>query len=193
MTSHVIDPVTWTVDDGGMDTRIDPPPVVPRPLLIQLIQLWALTMVAFGLAIAAVPWVRETLFPWMARGDADFDATFGEIEQEYLTFNQALMGSLTAGLGLAVFWLAREALARGERWGWTAIATSVGLWFVVDSAASIATGFGRNAISNVVLVAPLLPLLWLIRPATHERRVTDVSADPTGRPHAVHTGDTSSP
>lgn len=155
-------------------------------------------MVAFGLAIVTVPWVRETLFPWMAGGDAGlesgFDAGFGELERDYLTFNQTLMGALTAGLGLAVFWIAREALARGERWGWSAIATSVGLWFVVDSAASVATGFGRNAICNVVLVAPLLPLLWLTRPTRGSRSgVTEVSADPTPRPHAVHTGDTSSP
>lgn len=191
MTSHVIDPVTSHNDDGDMDIDHSHP-VVPDPVVTRLLQLWAVAMVAFGLAIAAVPWVRETLFPWMARGDADFDAGFGAREQDYLTFNQTLIGALTAGLGLAVFWLAREPLARGERWGWTAIATSVGLWFTVDSAASIATGFGRNAISNVVLVAPLLPLMWLVRPGSSVG-VTEVSADPTGRPHAVHTGDTSSP
>jgi hypothetical protein len=151
-------------------------------------------MVAFGLAITTVRWVRTTVFPWMADGDTDLTAGLSGVEEDFLTFNQTLIGALTAGLGLAVFWLAREAVARGERWGWVAIATSVGLWFVVDSAASVATGFERNAVCNVVLVAPLLPLLWLTRPAApRSSRVTDVSVDPTGRPHAVHTGDTSSP
>ena len=168
-------------------------PFTPRPVVPRLVELWALAMVAFGLVIATVPWVRESLFPWMAGGDAGLDAGLGELERDFLTFNQTLMGALTAGLGLAVFWIAREALARGERWAWSAIATSVGLWFVVDSVASIATGFGRNAICNVVLVAPLLPALWLTRPSRGPREVTEVSADPTPRPHAVHTGDTSSP
>jgi hypothetical protein len=184
MTCHVIDAVTCRVDDGSMDT-----PLAPR-----LLQLWALTMVAFGLAITTIPWVRTTLFPWMAGADTDLGARLTGAQQDYLTFNQTLMGALTAGLGLAVFWLAREAVARGERWGWMAIATSVGLWFVVDSAASIATGFPRNAICNVVLVAPLLPLMWLTRPADRvPGRVTEVSADPADRPYPVHTGDTSSP
>jgi hypothetical protein len=163
-------------------------------LASRLLQLWALTMVAFGLAIATVPWVRTTLFPWMADADTDLDAGLTGLQQDYLTFNQTLIGALTAGLGLAVFWLAREPLARGERWGWTAIATSVGLWFVVDSAASIATGFARNAVCNVVLVTPLALLLWLSRPgADGPGRVTEVSADRADRPTAVHTADTSAP
>lgn len=129
-----------------------------------LLQTWSLTMLVFGIAIAAVPWVRIDLFSWIARGDTGLTAGFSDDARDYLAFNQSLMGALTAGLGLAAFWFARVPIARREAWGWHAFASSVGLWFVVDNVASVATGHPRNTVFNLVLVAPLLPLLWATRP-----------------------------
>lgn len=128
------------------------------------LQAWSLTMVAFGLAIAAVPWVRIDLFSWVARGDADLTAGFSDEARDYLAFNQSLMGALTAGLGVAALWLARLPIARREPWGWFAFASAIGGWFVIDNVASVATGYPRNVVLNVVLVAPLVPLLWSTRP-----------------------------
>jgi hypothetical protein len=129
-----------------------------------LLQAWSLTMVTFGVAIAAVPWVRIDLFSWVARGETGLTAGFSDEARDYLAFNQSLMGALTAGLGLAAFWFARVPIARREGWGWHAFASSIGLWFVIDNVASVATGHPRNVVLNVVLVAPLLPLLWATRP-----------------------------
>ena len=129
-----------------------------------LLQAWSLTMVAFGLAIAAVPWVRIDLFSWVARGDTELTASFPEEARDYLAFNQSLMGALTAGLGVAALWFARVPIARREPWGWAAFASAIGGWFVIDNVASIATGYPRNVVLNLVLVAPLVPLLWSARP-----------------------------
>lgn len=129
-----------------------------------LLQAWSFTMIAFGIAIAAVPWVRIDVFSWIARGDIELTAGFSDDARDYLAFNQSLMGALTAGLGLAAFWFARVPIARSEAWGWNAVASSIGLWFVVDNVASVATGYPRNVVFNLVLVAPLLPLLWAARP-----------------------------
>jgi len=131
----------------------------------QLLQVWCEAMIAFGLAIALIPWVRDDFFAWIATGDADHARDWPQAARDYVTFNQALLGALTAGLGLAAFWLARVPIARGEAWAWTAFVTSVGLWFVVDNIASIALGFPRNVVFNVVLVAPAVPLLWTARRA----------------------------
>lgn len=128
------------------------------------LQGWALAMVAFGLATAAIPWVRGDLFSWIATGDTDLVDGFPPEARDYLAFNQALLGAVTAALGLAAFWLAREAVARQERWGWTALASTLGLWFVVDNIASLAMGYASNVVFNLVLTAPAVPLLWLTRP-----------------------------
>jgi hypothetical protein len=129
-----------------------------------LLQAWSLTMVAFGIAIAAVPWVRIDLFSWVARGETGLTVGFSDDARDYLAFNQSLMGALTAGLGLAAFWLARVPIARREAWGWHAFTSSIGLWFVIDNLASVATGYPRNVVLNVVLVAPAIPVLVATRP-----------------------------
>lgn len=154
MTCHVIDSLTPGRHDDSMT----------RTTSSRLLQLWTDAMIAFGIAIATVPWVRNDVFSWIADGDTALTDPFGAPAREYLAFNQALLGALTAGLGLAAFWLARVPIARGEPWGWYAFVSSVGLWFAVDNIVSIALGFPRNVVFNVVLVAPALPLLWATRP-----------------------------
>jgi hypothetical protein len=128
-------------------------------------------MVAFGVATATIPWVRDELFGWIAAGDTSYTSTFGETATDYLEFNQALLGALTAGLGLASFWFARIPIARHEPWGWYAFTSSIGLWFVIDNVASVAFGFPRNVVFNVVLVAPALPLVWVTRPPSAANEV----------------------
>lgn len=146
-------------------------PITSRPTLTDTpaadrgLQAWTLAMVAFGLATAAITWVRNDLFSWIATGDSDaFDGASPDV-RDYIAFNQALLGAVTAALGLAAFWLARVPVARRERWGSAALVTTLGLWFVVDNAASLATGYPRNVVFNLALTAPALPLLWLTRPA----------------------------
>lgn len=149
-----------------MEPNSHPTPTIPHRLL----QDWALAMVVFGLAIVLVPWVRDDLFGWIAVGDTGYVDSFGDEARDYLRLNQAIMGAVTAGLGLAGFWLARVPIVRGERWAWNALATSIGLWFVVDVAGSVAAGYPRNVGFNVILVLPLLPLLWLTHPGRSEAR-----------------------
>ena len=134
------------------------------------LQAWTLAMVAFGLATAAIAWVRNDLFSWIATGDADHLDGMPLDARDYLAFSHALLGAVTAALGLAAFWLARVPVARQERWGWTALVTTLALWFVVDNTASLVTGFPRNVVFNLVLTAPAFPLLWLTRPARRRRR-----------------------
>lgn len=136
----------------------------PPPTAVRLLQLWTGTMIAFGIAIAAIPWVRDDMFSWIARGDASYASGFSAEARDYLAFNQALIGALTAGLGVAAFWLARIPIAHGERWGWYAFGSSIGAWFAIDVMSSVALGFPRNVVFNIVLVVPLLPLLWTTRP-----------------------------
>ncbi len=74
----------------------------------------------------------------------------------------ARMGAVTLGWGATVLAVVRgtadmpaaQALAL-----WRGITTALLLWYVVDSALSVATGFWRNALSNTVLIGWYLLLV----------------------------------
>ena len=67
-------------------------------------------------------------------------------------------GGLTAGLG-AIFVAAARALDQGPAAVARALAIGVGVWFVVDSAASAAHGSWQNVIGNLGFLAVGLPPL----------------------------------
>ena len=81
----------------------------------------------------------------------------------YLRFTISLMGAVTFGWAAtlyaafrAAWWLDGAAAAPI----WRLITAGVLVWWAIDSAASIATGFGINAVSNtIVLVLFLVPVL----------------------------------
>lgn len=170
MTSQVIDTMTRLAHDQAMTTAHGPTAhtsttsTSDRPLAPVLLQAWAATMAVFGLAIATVSRVRGDLFEWIAFGTTDPGLGLSADARDYLVFNQALMGALTAGLGVALVWLARAMTTR-DHVAWWAFVTALGTWFVIDCVGSLATGFGRNVVFNAVLVAPAVPLLWSLRPA----------------------------
>lgn len=69
-----------------------------------------------------------------------------------LRFAFSLMGALSIGWGLTVL-----AMTRAEGMAlWRAVGAAVIVWYVIDSAASVATGFPRNAVSNTLLLALFL-------------------------------------
>ena len=78
MTRQVMVMRTSRAHDDDMNTR----------RFALLIEIWSLAVVAFGLAAVTVPWVRDTLFAWMATGDtshtADFDGN-GTFDREGTT------------------------------------------------------------------------------------------------------------
>jgi hypothetical protein len=69
-------------------------------------------------------------------------------------------GATIAGWGVVIALLAHESFARGERWAWWALAAGTFLWFVLDTAVSLAHGVGFNVAFNIaVLVMIGTPLL----------------------------------
>lgn len=86
------------------------------------------------------------------------------------------MGAVTLGWGATVLAVVRgtgdmpaaQALAL-----WRGITAALLLWYVVDSALSVATGFWRNALSNTVLIGWYL---LLMRRNTATRAVSAASS-----------------
>ena len=118
--------------------------------------VWCLGVVLFGLVLAGgafeatsapVRWVLESL---QGPGEVVFDPT--------LRFSLAVMGCVSIGWAASMLAVMLVAFRMGERAGalWSAITLGVVLWFITDSALSVATGFGLNVIPNVALLATYL-------------------------------------
>lgn len=123
------------------------------------ITLWCWGVVAFGvvLASAGLPGadgVARALFGLLGgvpAGADFFDATG-------MRFSVALMGAVSIGWGFTMLFLLPAITAAGPS-AWRGLTGALLIWFAVDSALSVATGFWLNAVSNTVLLAAyLIPL-----------------------------------
>jgi hypothetical protein len=122
--------------------------------------IWAASVIVFGFVIA---------------GGA-FEATSGPISLIYESlqgpapftfdaptrFSQGVLGAVTIGWGLTVLLILPTVIDLGAKGRpfWIAIGAGLAAWYVIDSALSIATGFGLNLIANTALaVGFLIPML----------------------------------
>ena len=119
-------------------------------------KVWCWGVIVFGvvLATAAVPpadgLVRTlyTLFSGGGENAAAFDTNA-------MRFGLGLQGALTMGWGLTLL-----AAIRAGAPIWRELTAAVLVWYVVDSAISVSTGFALNAVSNTVLtIAFLIPVM----------------------------------
>jgi hypothetical protein len=96
--------------------------------------------------------------PWLLLMDIlrwPTDATASTFGTEARVLN-AVCGGMLAGWGVLLYWMAAGPVARGDRQARQAYVLSAGVWFVIDSSASLAAGWPGNAAMNVMFLAGLL-------------------------------------
>jgi hypothetical protein len=132
-------------------TTTAPTPVaatrVPQPSVVAASRVLTVAGLGFVALAVAAPDLLATLYALIAHGDTVVDMTAGT------RLGAALFGALTVGWGLTL-----ERLGRGEGVVRAAVIGIV-VWYLVDSAASIALGFGWNALSNTGFVVVVVGLL----------------------------------
>jgi hypothetical protein len=107
--------------------------------------------------------LTTSLFEWIVFGSAESPIPVGAAAR-YVTFVYGVLGAVMVGWACLLWPLVRGPIRRRESWAWSAIAASVGVWFVVDSTLSLASGFGENALLNLVFaIAFAVPLLAIRR------------------------------
>lgn len=124
------------------------------------LNVWAGAVVVFGLVLAgggldATDQPAEFLLTLLG-GGAPLDWT------DHLRFSVALMGAVTIGWGItfAAAFDAAHRLGDAAAPVWRMITVAVAVWFVIDGALSIATGFALNVVSNTaLLIGYLLPVI----------------------------------
>jgi hypothetical protein len=123
-------------------------------------KVWCWGVLGFGvlLVTAAVPpldGLIRTLFALFSTDPAN-PAAF---DLQAVRFGLGLQGALTIGWALTMMALVRAAETLGAP-VWRALTFALLIWYAIDSAISVATGMGFNAISNTLLViAYLVPVL----------------------------------
>jgi len=79
-----------------------------------------------------------------------------------LRFAMGIMGMVTLGWAITIYAVIRAADMLGEAGApiWRLFLVAIGVWYVLDSLVSVATGFGLNVVPNTVLAAAfILPVL----------------------------------
>jgi hypothetical protein len=77
-------------------------------------------------------------------------------------FSLAVLGAVTVGWSLTLLAAVQGAHQLGDqaRSVWMLVTGSLVVWYVIDTALSLATGFGLNAIPNTIFLAAfLLPII----------------------------------
>lgn len=79
-----------------------------------------------------------------------------------MRFSLGILGAVTVGWSLTLLAAIHAAHLLGDRARpvWMLVTSSLVVWYVVDTALSVATGFGLNAIPNTIFAAAfLLPIV----------------------------------
>jgi hypothetical protein len=124
---------------------------------------WAMVVLGIGFAglglTPAMAFVTDLYDPFFWN-----DGAPDEGARAFQVFSFGVMGALMAGWGTMALGLGRHPMARREAWSWHYSVAGIGLWFVIDTLMSVASGATINVAGNIgflVLFAP--PLLGMRR------------------------------
>ena len=101
-----------------------------------------------GLFFVVAGGATEAIFNRLVFGSAP-SPVVGSDARDYLKFVYRVLGAVMVGWTASLAPTVLGPLRRRERWAWSQVAWSIGIWFSVDTAASLASGFPENALLNV--------------------------------------------
>lgn len=124
------------------------------------LNLWAWAVIGFGLLLAGAGFAASDDLALLVLDLFGGDAGF--VPDRHDRFAIGLMGAVTMGWGMmllpAFAGLYRLSPADAAP-AWRGILVAAAVWYVVDSAISVANGFAINAVSNTVIIALLIVAL----------------------------------
>lgn len=120
------------------------------------LNVWCATVALFGVVLAGGA-AEPTSGPVRALLDL-LNGPEPLVIEGPMRFCLAVLGAVTIGWSLTLFAAIDAAVRLGSagRPVWTMILASGLVWYVIDSALSLATGFGLNLIPNTLFIAGLI-------------------------------------
>ncbi len=136
----------------------------------------ALLVGAYAVSLVAAGGVTSRLFDVLGFGMRSGAIPEG-LPRDHVLFVYGVLGAVLVGWMVLVAALAAGPLRTGEPWAWSALAMSVGTWFLLDTGFSLAVGSWQHALFNLGFLAALgVPLVgW---------RLADRSRSGAGAAHA---------
>ena len=129
-------------------------------LWVRWLLLGTVLAALFGLFMVLVPYPTEAGFNWMVFGTPERPPWMSADAATYSRFAYGVLGAVMMGWMILAALLVNGPFRRREAWAWSALAISLGSWFVVDTAHSLLSGFWPNAALNagfaLVLAPPLI-------------------------------------
>ncbi len=107
-------------------------------------------VIIFAGSFILLPDTLQSLFNLRLYGTTDSSTLYNERAQDYISFIYTILGAVMVGWMIMILFTLYGPFRRGERSGWTAIALSMTVWYVLDTASSLLLGFSFNAILNTV-------------------------------------------
>jgi hypothetical protein len=92
-------------------------------------------------------------------GEAEHPVTYAQFQ----AWIYGVLGSTMAGWGLMLTFIIQYPFRQREKWAWNAIATSMGFWYLLDTAISLYFGVIFNVVFNTLLLIAILPPLIFTR------------------------------
>ena len=124
---------------------------------------WIYLVAGLVTAAAAVPALAGPVTLFYDLVDWPLDGTAPALAKDARLF-AAIAGGVFAGFSVLYIYLVAPLIERGEPLGRRGGLAGLLVWFVIDSTASALAGVPGNAVSNAVLMLPLLiPLVMLRR------------------------------
>lgn len=137
--------------------------------------IWCGAVIVFGAVLVgaaspATDAIARAALAFMS--DGPFDTSL--FDAPAFRFAVALLGAVTLGWGSTVLAVVRA--GRQDAALWRAVTAAVVIWYAVDSAASIATGFALNAVSNTLFLAAFVVALLASGAIARSRRSATAQA-----------------
>ncbi|MFN7056938.1 hypothetical protein [Hyphomonas sp.] len=122
--------------------------------------LWCWSVVLFGVILMSGSFpATDGLVRWLYEVLGGLPPGSFDLEAAGLRFSVALMGAVTLGWGATILLLLPAIHATGAP-AWRGLTIALVIWYAVDGALSVATGFALNIVPNTVLATTyLVPLL----------------------------------
>ena len=91
---------------------------------------------------------------------------------EFQSWIYGVLGATVSGWGVIMLFIAKYPFKKKQKWSWLAIASSTGVWFIVDTSISIYFNVYFNALFNTILFLVIcLPLLFTIKYFFSEKKI----------------------
>lgn len=134
-----------------------------RQKFIKWLEVVLVLVLGYALLLVVAGATAGSLFSWFGFGpDKSIDT---DAVRDYLLLPYMVLGAVMAGWAFLMIQIVRGPLKEESTWAWTFLVRSLSLWFVLDTAMSLALDYPMHAVFNLPFALALGIPLAQLRPS----------------------------